>query len=52
MKKQGRAEDFRIGVALTYFAREIDFLSATPNFWRKGLGVGQLKGHLREFRSL
>ena len=34
---QGRAEDFRIGVALTLIAREI-FLSATPIFrllvWR------------------
>ena len=43
MKKQGRAEDFQTVLALTYFAREIYFLSATPNFWRKGLGWGNLK---------
>ena len=38
---QGRAEDFRIGVALTLFAHEI-FLSATPNFRLFGVALGQI----------
>ena len=41
LSRQGRAEDFQIGVTLIYLAREAceNFASATPNFWLLGVAL-------------
>ena len=55
-KNQGRAEDFRLGEALTLFAREIlliatpKFLSATPNFWLLDVALRKIRCGARKFR--